>query len=614
MSLLGAAIASHSHRENVYDWFHSCLRPDVDLDVPTTGRSLMPAKLVRNGDVLSLTLSGMPKPDFMDALTRVKMIPGRRWNPEEKTWEFPAEAATAERIMHTIRPVPSAEVISWVRKARADAAEQLATKLPDDCSEPLVSPWAEKLYGYQRAGVEFMVNNPSCLLADDMGLGKTVQSLTAVNEFGSKNGGLDQPRLIVCPSSVKGNWAKEVEQWTGMPAYVIDGKTADKRRVQMKKYSEEPGASIIVNWEKIRAKRVGRKVEMAEPLLTEIPWLAIIADEAHRAKNRKSQQTLGLWQLKDAPMKLALTGTPILNSPDEIWALLAWLVPEQYGRGGNRTPYWTFYDQYVDYYEGPYGRVITGARNPDALRFELSNKLVRRTKAHALDLPEKTRQYMDIDLHPKQRKLYEKAEEELWLEIAKEQGPEALEKNLLEIPNGAARCTRLRQIASSPALLGGDDVSAKLDTAVELIEDAGRQVVVFSEFKMTCQILQDRLAKRKITSAQITGDVPPEERTDAVMRFQEGEVDVMICTLDAGGVGITLTAADTVIFLERDWTPAINEQAEDRLHRIGQENHVNVIILQATDTVDIDRVAPANQLKSAIVSSVIQTDAVKETE
>lgn len=577
----------------------------------------MPAKLVRNGEVLSLTLSGMPKPDFVDALARVKMIPGRRWNPEEKTWEFPADAATAERIMHTIRPVPSAEVISWVRKARADAAEQLATKLPDDAQGPLVSPWASKLYGYQRAGVEFMVNNPSALLADDMGLGKTVQSLTAVYEYGERLEDPDSrelPRLIVCPSSVKGNWAKEVEQWTNLPAFVIDGKTADKRRVQMKKYSEVPGASIIVNWEKIRAKRVGRKIEMAEPLLLEIPWLAVIADEAHRAKNRKSQQTLGLWQLKDAPMKLALTGTPILNSPDEIWALLAWLVPEQYGRGGNRTPYWTFYDQYVDYYEGPYGRVITGARNPDALRFELSNKLVRRTKNSVLDLPEKTRQYMDIELHPKQRKLYEDAEKELWLEIAKEQGTEALEKSILEIPNGAARCTRLRQIASSPMLIGGDDVSAKLDTAVELIEDSGRQVVVFSEFKMTCQLLQDRLAKRKISSAQITGDVPPEERTDAVARFQEGDVDVMICTLDAGGVGITLTAADTVIFLERDWTPAINEQAEDRLHRIGQENHVSVVILQAVDTVDIDRVAPANQLKSAIVSSVIQTDAVKETE
>jgi len=574
----------------------------------------MPAKLVRNGDVLSLTLSGMPKPDFVDALARVKMIPGRRWNPEEKTWEFPAEAATAERIMHTIRPVPSAEVISWVRKARADSAEQLATKLPDDAQGPLVSLWASKLYGYQRAGVEFMVNNPSSLLADDMGLGKTVQALTAVNEYAAEHGGGERPRLIVCPSSVKGNWAKEVEQWTQMPAYVIDGKTADKRRLQIKKYSEEPGASIIVNWEKIRAKRVGRKIEMAEPLLLEIPWIAVIADEAHRAKNRKSQQTLGLWQLKDAPMKLALTGTPILNSPDEIWALLAWLVPEQYGRGGNRTPYWTFYDQYVDYYEGPYGRVITGARNPDALRFELANKLVRRTKGSVLDLPEKTRQYMDVTLHPKQRKLYEDAEKEMWLEIVQAEGPQALEKSILEIPNGAARCTRLRQIASSPALLGGEDVSVKLDVAVELIEDSGRQVVVFSEFKKTCSLLAERLAKRKISSALITGDIPPEVRTDSVQEFQEGDIDVMICTLDAGGVGITLTAADTVIFLERDWTPAINEQAEDRLHRIGQENHVSIVILQAIDTVDIDRVAPANQLKSAIVSSVIQTDAVKETE
>ncbi|CAB4183432.1 HepA Superfamily II DNA/RNA helicases, SNF2 family [uncultured Caudovirales phage] len=577
----------------------------------------MAAKLTRNGDVLSLTLAGMDKASFNDALARAKMIPGRRWNPDEKTWEFPADAAIAERIMHTIRPVPSPDVIGWVRKARADSAEQLATDLPDDALGPLSFPWASKLYGYQRAGVEFLVNNPASLLADDMGLGKTVQAISAVWEYVERHEDKErlatQPRLVIAPNSVKGNWAKEIEQWAGEQAYVLDAKTAEKRRAQLKKFTAEPGAWIVVNWEKIRAKRVAGKVVMAEPILGEVDWTAIIADEAHRAKNRKSQQTLGLWQLK-APVRLALTGTPILNSPDEVWSLLAWIASEQYGRGGGRTAYWTFYDQYVDYYEGPFGRVITGARNPDALRFELANKLVRRTKGSALDLPEKTRQFMDITLHPKQRKLYEDAEKEMWIEIVQAEGPQALEKNILEIPNGAARCTRLRQIASSPALLGGEDVSAKLDVAVELIEDSGRQVVVFSEFKKTCSLLAERLAKRKISSALITGDIPPEVRTDSVQEFQEGDIDVMICTLDAGGVGITLTAADTVIFLERDWTPAINEQAEDRLHRIGQDRNVTVIILQGVDTIDTDRVAPANELKSAIVGSVIQQDTVRETQ
>ena len=576
----------------------------------------MPAKLSRVDDTLRLTLTGMSRADFGEALQRAKAIPGRRWNPEEKVWEFPADVQTAERVLHTIRPVPSSDVMKWIRQARSERAEELATTLPADASRELGISWAEKLYPYQRAAIEFMVDHPSCLLADDMGLGKTVQALSAVYEYSLHIGDQDfieRPRLIICPNSVKGSWAREVEQWTNLPAFVIDGKTAEKRRHQLEKYSREPGAHLIVNWEKIRAKRVAGKVVMAEPLIREIDWLAIIADEAHRAKNRKSQQTLGLWQLA-APVKLALTGTPILNSPDEVWALLAWLRPEQYGRGGGRLPYWTFYDQYVDYYEGAYGRVITGVRNPDALRFELHDKLVRRTKGAVLDLPPKTRRFIEVDLLPKQRKLYDEAEKQMWIEIAKEQGPEALDKSIIDLPNGAARCTRLRQIASSPALLGGDDVSAKLDTAVELIEDAGRQVVVFSEFKTTCSLLAERLAKRKISSALITGDIPPEERTDSVMRFQEGDIDVMICTLDAGGVGITLTAADTVIFLERDWTPAINEQAEDRLHRIGQTSHVTVVILQGLDTVDTDRVAPANELKSAIVSSVIQQDAVKEKE
>jgi SNF2 family DNA or RNA helicase len=577
----------------------------------------MAAKLTREGDVLRLTLAGMSRADFGDALQRAKAIPGRRWNPEQKVWEFPAELQVAERIMHTIKPVPSAEVMKWVRQSRSDRSEELATSLPDDAQRDLKVAWADKLYPYQRAAVEFMVDNPSCLLADDMGLGKTLQSLTAVCEYAEAmqdQDFMERPRLIICPNSVKGSWAREVAKWTGLPAFVIDGKTAEKRRHQMTKYSQVPGAHIIINWEKLRAKREKGKVTMVEPLLLEIPWIAVIADEAHRAKNRKSQQTLGLWQLRNVPMKLALTGTPILNSPDEIWSLLVWLRPEQYGRGGGRVPYWTFYDQYVDYYESAFGRVVTGARNPDALRFELSDKLVRRTKNTVLDLPPKTRRFIDIDLTPKQRKLYEEAEKQMWIEVAQEHGPKALESSIIDLPNGAARCVRLRQIASSPALLGGEDVSAKLDTAVELIEDAGRPVVVFSEFKGTCALLAERLAKRKLTTALITGDIAPEDRSLSVEQFQDGEIDAMICTLDAGGVGITLTSADTVIFLERDWTPAINEQAEDRLHRIGQERNVTVVILQAVDTIDTDRVAPANELKSAIVGSVIQQDTIKEAD
>ena len=188
----------------------------------------MPAKLIREGEVLRLTLAGMSRADFGEALQRAKAIPGRRWNPEQKVWEFPAELQVAERIMHTIKPVPSAEVMKWVRQSRADRSDELATSLPEDSNRKLLIGWADKLYPYQRAAVEFMVDNPSCLLADDMGLGKTLQSLTAVCEYAEGDDLLsERPRLIICPNSVKGSWAREVEKWTGLPAFVIDGKTAE---------------------------------------------------------------------------------------------------------------------------------------------------------------------------------------------------------------------------------------------------------------------------------------------------------------------------------------------------------------------------------------------------
>lgn len=577
----------------------------------------MAAKLARDGDVLTLTLKGLSRADFGAALASAKSIPGRRYNPAEKAWEFPATSRHAERILSTIRPTPTAEVLAWLRAARAERHEELSTRLPADAE--LRGEWDE-LYPYQRAAVDFMADHPRCLLADDMGLGKSVQALVTWEEYCARLGIERGPALIVAPNSVKGSWASEVRRWLGLEATVVSGATRERRAAQARQ-AVAAGQPVIVNWEKLRARKpAGKPVEMTEPWLLEHDWQAVIADECHRAKNRKAQQTLGLWQLQ-APVRLALTGTPILNSPDEIWSLLVWLRPEQYGRGGGRIAYWTFYDLYVDYYETQYGRVVTGVRDPDALRFELADKLVRRTKGTVLDLPPITRRYIDVELGPKQRRIYKEAERKLWVELEQEAaaGDEKAaavlegELRLLELPNGAARCTRLRQIASTPALLGTPDNSAKLDTAVELIEDAGRQVVVFSAFKGTCELLRTRLAKRKISCELITGDVPPEERTDRVARFQEGEITVIASTLQAGGVGITLTAADTVIFLERDWTPAINEQAEARLHRIGQENAVTVLILQAVDTVDTGKVQPANELKSIIVGSVLQQDSIKET-
>lgn len=666
---------------------------------------------------LAVTLGGLRKAEFEDALARVRSIPGKRWNPDDKSWRFPADADTATRLVQTLAPVPDPQVEQLVRSHAAEVAGSLVTAIPDDAE--LLIPWADRLYAFQRGAVEYGVQNPHLILADDMGLGKSVECISIVAESllryrnevensrvggtepgaapaaeprgsgpvssedqGDPDGGegrtlrglrdaaaagnhgpgsrprgevvqpgtVDEdapasgvqdpggggpsgdsevrsplselsspetlPVLIVCPNMLKRNWQNELVHWTGIDrdqVQIIDGKNKAQRDKQAARTDAQ---WFIVNWEKLRLMEQ----------LADREWLAVIADEAHRAKNKDAKQTKALYKLT-APVQIAATGTPLMNNPAELWSLLRWLYPDVYGPKVKGGGYWPFYYRFVEDYATQYGRVIIGVKNADALRFELKDKLVRRTKADQLDLPPKVHQRQEVRLNPQQRKLYEEAEKQLVLDVAEHirsqldgvepddieehvaAAAEAIatnpEKAQYVIPNGAARITRLRQIASSPALIGGPDDSAKLDAVVELVKDhPGKPFVVFTWFQETVRLLEQRL--RKLKPAVRVGTIAGSDDAAPVVKlFQDGDLDIVVCTIAKGGVGLTLTRADTAIFVERDWVPAINEQAEDRLHRIGQDSHVTIITLEAADTVDGEKVARANRLKSAIVTSIL---------
>ena len=603
-------------------------------------------------DTLELSLSGLDGPDFQKGLVLAKSLPGRRFNGDKKVWEVPADPEIAEKIMVALRPSADPEVLSWIKATQAERQQQLITPLDDDAE--VFVPWRDRLYDFQRAFVAHAAERPRLILADDMGLGKTFQAISAQAEWAIREKHPDGPKLVVCPNSVKGVWARELRKWLGpdTPLAVIQG-TAKQRLAQMQEAIKQNGW-VIVNWEQIRVKqeeyekttistlpdgskrktkRKASRTVMREPLLASTPWVSVFADEAHRAKNRKSLQARGLWKI-DAPFKLALSGTPLMNSPDELWSILRWLYPDQYHEQGEKhapgaMAYWPFFDTYVDYYEGYFNnKVITGVKNPDALRFELSDKLVRRTKGDKLDLPPKVREHVPVTMSPAQAKLYKEAEKAMWLEIenaAKEGDTEAQRianqiaagRSLFDIPNGAVRTTRLRQILSTPACLGGEDVSAKLDAAVEIITDAQpKQFVVFSEYVTTCEALVRRLTRPRphgpgLIAKSFIGDISAETRTKLEDDFQDGKIDVLVGTTGAMGEGVTLTAADTVIFIERPWVPAKADQAEDRLWRNGQENRVTVLILEVPDTVDTNKVTPTLAIKSGIVASVIQQDPVE---
>lgn len=448
----------------------------------------------------------------------------------------------------------------------------------------------------------------------------------SLSELPSPEALAGRPKLIVCPLSVTGVWQREVKRWLGEDAVSTTGLTKQTRERTLQEGISE-GSWVIVNYEqlrivkeKVKMRNGGTKTvtNMKEPLFEKTEWLACIIDESHRLKNRKALQTRGAYRLK-ADIMLLLTGTPLMNSPAELWSLLRLLYPEEY------TSYWRFFDNYVDCTEGYHGKVINGVKNPDALSFELRNRLYRRTKAQVLDLPEKQRIIVPVELGKKQRELYSDTERNLWIEVEKavEEG-DASAVRLVEaadsgyeiyaITNGAARTVRLRQVNSSPALLGGADDSAKLDAVEEaILDNQHKPHVVFTEFKMTCELLAARLEKEGLTVAIYNGDSSTSQRTEIEDQFQKGLINVVVGTIGAMKEGITLTAADTVHFIERSWVPGWNEQAEDRLHRIGQRNAVTVYIYEATKTVDDGRIKPTNSLKERIVSTVLPKDHVKET-
>lgn len=611
--------------------------------------------LTRKEDTLFLNLSplrGMP--EFTDALAKVKDIPGANFDWDTKLWKLPAEPDVAERVMHSMEATAEPEVIEWARSARQKITEELTTPIGREAN--LEIAWAfhraahqprsisiggeeypfDGLMEHQRPVVEMAATKRKLIIADDMGLGKSGMVVSALEEYRLRNrsemGELPNgPKLIIAPNSVKGSWARELKLWMGEDVVYTLVEGAVAKREQQIREAIQNNAWVIVNWEQVRITSEKRKLKnggtktvkvMKQPLFEKTPWLAVVADEVHRAKNRKSQQTQGLWRTRsDDGLMLALSGTPLMNSPDELWAILRWLWPKEY------TSYWRFYEKYVDYYETYFGKIITGVKNPDALRFELKDRLVRRTQGQVLDLPGKGRVRVPIELHPKQAKLYKEAEKALWLEVEKavEEGDKGAEKfaalaasgapasELLRMQNGASRLVRLRQIIETPATLGGTDDSGVLDACVDHVLDSRpEQWVVFCEFQITCDVLVERLRKQKLTAEVYNGSIDPKVRTELEDRFQKGEIDVLVGTIDAMYQGITLTAGSRQFWVSRDWTPAKNEQGEDRQNRIGQTKRVQVFIAQPNNTVATDKVEPTNRLKERIVKTVLAKDHIEE--
>lgn len=449
-----------------------------------------------------------------------------------------------------------------------------------------------ELYPFQQEMVDKLHKNRSALCGDDMGVGKTVEAI-ALDRYHRINNPPDrgQPRtLVVTTLSMVDGWVEHFADWAPhLKVIRVDPKNRHKFTEAVALGSHDV---YICHWESLRLM----------PELGKRLWFHVIADEVHRAKSRKAQQTRALKKIR-TKFKLALSGTPADNRPQDIWSILNWLWPTYY------TSYWKFFNRYIEseiVYPAGYHKMV-GVKNLSELRDEMRPWYIRRLKEDVLqDLPDKYYRDVWVELTPKQRRAYNTMKKDMiaWIGDNEDQP--------IASPVIVAQLMRLQQFALAHAELRtvtvrkrnkktGEmeeheedkvflaDPSAKIDALMDILADTNESVVVFSNFVQVANMVCERLDKAQISYVKLTGDTPGASRGDLVARFQRGEAQVFVGTIGAGGEGITLTRASTVIFLDRNWSPSKNRQAEDRLHRIGQKNAVQVIDIMARNTVDLGR-------------------------
>ncbi|NUR05913.1 MAG: DEAD/DEAH box helicase [Nocardioidaceae bacterium] len=481
--------------------------------------------------------------------------------------------------------IVDAQAAQWVERARA--LRSLDT-LPE-VSAP-VGLKAE-LRGYQQAGFRWLAYlweaGLGGILADDMGLGKTLQTLALVTH--ARERGAD-PFLVVAPTSVVSTWAAEAARFTPDLDVRVVGESSGRRGESVASLTE--GADVVVTSYTLF------RLEQADYVAR--PWGGLVLDEAQTVKNHQGKTHQAVRRV-DAPFRLALTGTPMENRLMELWSLLSIVAPGLYP--------WP--QRFAELVANP----VEKEGDTDVLdrfRRRIRPFLLRRSKELvAADLPAKQEQVLEVSLTPRHRRVYDthlQRERQNVLGLVDD-----FDKHRIAIFRSL---TRLRRLSLDAALVDEayDGIgSAKVDVLVDhLLELAaeGHRALVFSQFTSFLGRVRDRLEREGIASSYLDGTT--RRRGDVVEGFRTGDDPVFLISLKAGGVGLTLTEADYVFVLDPWWNPAVEAQAVDRAHRIGQDKPVLVYRLVATDTIE-EKVMALKARKARLFAQVVEGDALSGT-
>lgn len=517
------------------------------------------AVLAEDGVILYLQFSYDP-----ELIQEIKQLDGKKWVSAWKRWEVPISTEVVERLKELDFTLTE-DILKWGNGAPTPIERKIDWN---------VLQIKKELYEFQKEGVEFIESKKGrALVADEMGLGKTIQAITYLQLHPEL-----RPAIIICPSSLKLNWMKEWEESTNntLPE-VLYGRTP----------YETSSEVLIINYDILSG--------WVDHLKTIKPKV-IIFDEAHYMKERSAKRTQAAKELcKGAPHIIALTGTPVVNRPSEMFNTLQMLEPIRW------SSFWKFAKKYCGAYQSRWGWVYDGSSHTDELNQLLTQTvMIRRRKDEVLkQLPAKTRTVIPLEINNRQE--YDMAEDDFLAWLAGKDKEKAIKAAYAE---AMVKMEMLKQLTAYGKM------EQCIDWVTDMIE-SGQKLVLFCTHRAIISTLMNEFKK---IAVQVDGSVTGEDRAKAVGKFQtDSNCMLFIGNIKAAGVGITLTASSNVAFLEFPWSPGDLVQAEDRVHRIGQEaESVNVWYLTAVNTVE-DSIIKLLDKKRKVIDSVIDGGLVDET-
>jgi len=511
----------------------------------------------------------------------IRTCTNRAWDKNKKEWELPVKF-----FKTFVDSLPEFEFD--IHGAWEAFAEKKEVKMPTNFKFKTLP------FKHQVEGFNYGLNNDRWLLGDEQGLGKTKQVIDIAVAKKQLKG--YKHCLIICGvNGLKWNWVNEIHTHSNEDAWILGQRTRNHKTVigstadkidDLNALRSISSYFLITNVESMRNEQIVSKIAKYAKDGT----IGIVAiDEIHKCKNPSSQQGKGILKIQPE-CRIAMTGTPLMNNPFDLYIILKWL-------GYEKHAFYAF-KQHYGVFGGYGGYECVGYRYLDELQAQLNEIMLRRLKNEVLDLPEKTYITEYVEMTPKQEQIYKEV-------------TAAIKMNIDQIKmqnNPLAELIRMRQATGYTGILSSTiKESAKLDRMEELVEEAvqnGKKVVIFSNWTQMTLPIYNRLAV-KYHGTYITGEVDSDQRQANVKKFQEDDnCKFIVGTIGAMGTGLTLTAGTVEIFMDEPWNRANKEQAEDRCHRVGTKENVTIYTLICKGTID-ERINELVEKKGAMADALV---------